>query len=66
MVPVYLLNELAHWPLWASFLLVGGLMLVVGAVLTYLAKKEIDTINPLQEESAQALKENVEWITKPK
>jgi len=63
---VYLLHEELGLRLWASFAFVGGVMLVVGLVLTYLGKKQIDTINPLQEESAQALKENVQWITKPK
>jgi len=63
---VYLLHEMAGLPLWASFGIVGGIMLVVGLVLTYLAKKEAETINPLEGESAKALEENVQWITKPK
>lgn len=52
--------------LWACFGIVGGVMLVVGLVLTYLAKKEAETINPLEGESAKALEENVQWIAKPK
>jgi hypothetical protein len=63
---VYLLHEEAGLRLWASFAIVGGVMLAVGLVLTYLGKKEAETINPLQGESAKALEENVQWITKPK
>jgi F0F1-type ATP synthase assembly protein I len=63
---VYLLHEVAGLRLWASFGIVGGIMLGVGLVLTYLAKKEAETINPLEGESAKALEENVQWITKPK
>jgi VIT1/CCC1 family predicted Fe2+/Mn2+ transporter len=63
---VYLLHEEAGLRLWASFAIVGGVLLVVGLVLTYLAKKEAETINPLEGEAAKALEENVQWITKPK
>jgi uncharacterized membrane protein YgdD (TMEM256/DUF423 family) len=63
---VYLLHEEAGLRLWASFAIVGGVMLVVGLVLSYLAKKEAETINPLEGESVKALEENVQWITKPK
>jgi hypothetical protein len=52
--------------LWACFGIVGGIMLVVGLFLTYLAKKQAETINPLEGESAKALEESVQWITKPK
>ena len=62
---VYLL-ALTDLPLWACYGIVGGLLAVVGGVLVYMGKKELDSFNPLPEESAQALKENVQWITKPK
>jgi VIT1/CCC1 family predicted Fe2+/Mn2+ transporter len=62
---VYLLNW-AGLLLWVSYLIVGGVFLIVGGVLAYLGKKKFDSFNPLPDETAQALKENVEWITKPK
>jgi len=61
-----LLLQKAGLEQWACFGIVGGVMLVVGLVLTYLAKKEAETINPLGGEAAKALEENVQWITKPK
>ena len=63
---VYLLHEEAGLRLWAGFGIVGGVLLVVGLVLAYLAKKEADTINPMEGQAAKALEENVQWITKPK
>jgi hypothetical protein len=63
---VYLLDALTVLPLWACYGIVGGLLAVVGGVLVYLGKKKLDSFNPLPEESAQALKENVQWITKPR
>jgi VIT1/CCC1 family predicted Fe2+/Mn2+ transporter len=63
---VYLLHEEAGLRLWVSFAIVGGVLLAVGLVLTYLGKKEAETINPMEGESAKALEENVQWITKPK
>jgi hypothetical protein len=63
---VYLLHEVGGLPLWASYLIVGGVLATVGGVLIFLGKKKLDSFTPLPEETAQALKENVEWITKPK
>jgi VIT1/CCC1 family predicted Fe2+/Mn2+ transporter len=62
---VYLINW-AGLLLWVSYLIVGVVLLIVGGVLAYLGKKKFDSFNPLPDETAQALKENVEWITKPK
>jgi hypothetical protein len=62
---VHLLNW-AELALWVSYLIVGGVLTIVGGVLAYLGKKKFDSFNPLPVESTQALKENVEWITKPK
>lgn len=67
---VYLLRWAAggedHLPLWASFGIVGGILAIVGGIVCYLGKKKFDSFNPLPEETAEALKENVQWIMKPK
>jgi len=51
-------------PLWACFGIVGGLLSGVGAVLYFRGQRKLQSFNPLPDESAQALKENVQWITK--
>jgi len=63
---VALLHEQAglHW--WASFGIVGGPILIVGAGLAVVAWYRLDTFTPLSDPSAEALKENLEWTTKPK
>jgi uncharacterized membrane protein YqjE len=51
---------------WGAFLIVGAVLAVVGLGLLYAGKKKFDSFNPLPEETAEALKENVQWILKPK
>jgi uncharacterized membrane protein YqjE len=65
------LAELLFWlaPVlqrWGSYLIVGGLVSVVGVGLSYYGYQEFRASNLLPEESAEALKENLEWTTKPK
>lgn len=49
-------------PLWVCFAIVGGLFAGVGAALFFKGKKKLDSFNPLPDETADALKENVQWI----
>jgi uncharacterized membrane protein YqjE len=49
-------------PLWACFGIVGGVFAGVGFVLLLRGKKKLDSFNPLPDETAEALKENVQWI----
>jgi len=65
------LAELLHWlaPVlhrWGAYLIVGGLGSAIGAGLSYYGYQEFRASNLLPEESAEALKENLEWTTKPK
>jgi uncharacterized membrane protein YqjE len=50
---------------WAGFLIVGGVLAVVGLVMLYAAIKRFETIKALPE-TRQALKETVTWQTNPK
>jgi uncharacterized membrane protein YqjE len=54
----------AGLPLWACFGIVGGLFAGVGLALFLRGKKKLASFNPLPDESAEALKENVQWIQK--
>jgi len=68
---VQMLVYLTQWllpdlPLWACYGIWGALMFVGGAILLYVGKSTLDSFNPLPDKSAQALKQNVQWITNPK
>lgn len=64
---VYGLQALAPTlPLWACFGIVGGLFAIVGGLAFYSALRQFQEFNPLPDESAQALKENVQWISQPR
>lgn len=51
---------------WAGFAIVGAVAALVGGGLFYAGKKKFDSFNPLPDKSAEALQENLEWVTKPK
>jgi uncharacterized membrane protein YqjE len=62
--------QLLNWaitplPLWVSYLIVTVVFAVVGCILLYFAKKNLESL-PMSREAMQATEENVEWLTKPK
>jgi len=77
-VLVLMLVHLLHWltsppsldtaglPLWACHAIVGFLVAGTGAILLLVGKKKFDSFNPLPDETAQSIKENLEWITNSK
>lgn len=52
-------------PLWGGFAIVGGVLAVAGGALLYLGIHKFQSFNPLPDESAQALRENVQWLRNP-
>jgi len=74
MTLVYLLHwltepagaDLAGLPLWGCHAIVAVLFLIAGAGLCLLGRKMFASFTPLPEQTAQTLKENVEWITNSK
>jgi len=61
-IPAGVVRDAATIPLWACHGIVAAAFLVVGGGLAFAGKKKFDSFNPLPDESAQVLKENVEWI----
>jgi putative superfamily III holin-X len=55
----------AHLPLWVCYAIVTVVFGVAGCALLYFAKKNLESL-PMSHEAAEATKENVEWLTKPK
>jgi uncharacterized membrane protein YqjE len=63
------LSELLYWavpdlPRWAAYVIVGGVITVVGGALAYLGYQKFQTFNPLPDVTLDALKENLQWPTK--
>lgn len=71
MLLLFMLVYLLSWvieglPLWGSFGIVGGVLALAGGILFYQGREKLDKLNPLPEQSAQGLKENLQWQTNPK
>lgn len=65
----FMLVQLVHaagLPLWLSFLIFGVVFCCAGGCLVWLGKNKFDSVHPLSDDSAQAFKESVQWITKRK
>jgi drug/metabolite transporter (DMT)-like permease len=56
------LADLVNWPAWASYVLVGGVLAIVGFILLSLAQKRLTHIHPVPEKTVETVKENVEWL----
>jgi hypothetical protein len=63
---VQILHEVAGLPQWGSYGIVAAVFLIGGAILVALGMHKFQTFTPLPTETAEALKENVQWIMKPK
>jgi hypothetical protein len=57
---------LPAWPMWSHYCIVAALLLASGAALAYRGKAQLDSFNPLPDETVEAVKENVQWLMKPK
>jgi len=56
----------ASVPLWACFGIWSGVFLLTGAALGWYGYKKFETFNPLPDETAQTVRENVEWLMNSK
>jgi len=56
------LADLVNWPAWASYVLIGGVLAIVGFILLSLAQKRLKHIHPVPEKTVETVKENVEWL----
>jgi hypothetical protein len=53
--------------LWGWFLIIGFLLAVAGGAMIYAGTRKFESFNPLPDhQSAQALRENVQWLTNRK
>lgn len=52
-----------HLPLWGSFAIVGGTVTAVGAAAFFYGREKLEHLNPLPENSVEAVKEDLQWKT---
>jgi uncharacterized membrane protein YqjE len=65
------LAHLLHWavpdlPLWSCFLMEAAVLLLGGGLLLWAGKSRLDSFNPLPDQTAEAAKENVQWLMNSK
>jgi len=65
-IPAGTVYDTAAIPLWGCYGIVAAVFLAAGGCIAFVGKKKFDSFNPLPEESAQVLKENIEWIANKK
>jgi len=53
-------------PLWGCFGIVSALFLGTGAALIWMGYRKFESFNPLPDETAKTVKENVDWIMNSK
>jgi len=63
---------LLHWlwpeyiTYWGGFGIVGGILTLAGAILFVRGQQQLEKINPLPENSVEAVKEDLQWRTNRK
>jgi high-affinity Fe2+/Pb2+ permease len=62
---VFLLYEVAGLPEWASFLIVGGVVAIAGAILLYAGIQQFRKVSLVPPQTAETLQENVQWLQNP-
>lgn len=53
-------------PLWGDYCIVSVVLLAAGGALLYSGKSQLDSFNPLPDESVETMKENVQWLMNSK
>ena len=62
---VALLHEQFHFTMWASCLIIGGILLAAGIAFAITARNLFESFNPLPDKTFNALQENLTWKTQP-
>jgi hypothetical protein len=63
---VYLLHELAGLPLYGAYGIVGALLAVIGGIVFYGGSKKAGEVNVVPPQTAETLRENVQWMQNPR
>jgi len=63
---VYVLHEQMSFQLWASYGIVGGVFALLGGALLAVGIQRFRSLTSQPNQSVEAFKENVRWMTNPK
>lgn len=58
------LSDVLTWPVWAGFLVVAGVLALVGLVMLSSGRRRLHTVRAVPDETVSTIKENSEWIAK--
>jgi uncharacterized membrane protein YqjE len=61
----WLASAIEGLPLWGAQLIVGAFLAAAAGILFGVCKQKLDSFSLVPEKSVEALKENLEWKTKP-
>jgi len=61
----WLASAVPSLPTWGAQAIVGAVLAVIAGVLFGVCKQYLDSFSLVPEKSVEALKENLEWKTKP-
>jgi hypothetical protein len=59
---VHAIHEAGGLPLWASYAIVGGVLVVIGCILFFVGKRQASQVNLVPRQTIESLRENVQWI----
>jgi len=62
---VFVLHEQYQFSMWASSLIIGGILTAVGVTFGVIAYQLFESFNPLPDKTFNALQENLTWKTEP-
>lgn len=62
---VFVLNEQFQFSMWASSLIIGAILTVIGGALAAVSYQLFESFNPLPDKTLNALQENLTWKTQP-
>lgn len=59
---VYLFVEIFNLPFWLSYLIVGGVLAIVGAVMLVSGLNRLKQVDPVPRETIDSVRKDVEWL----
>jgi len=59
---VHLLDAYTDLPLWGSYGVIGGGLLIVGLIVLRMGKRTAESIDVVPQQTIETLKENAQWI----